>query len=234
MKRVFMSVNDCKPGMTIAEDIYNEYGAVIIPEGTILEEYAIERVKKLGLVRIRMYDSTGEMIEASGTDLFRAQYKENLNTVKGVLHDISAGKQIDSQRVDQTTRSILSRINENREIVSCLSEMRTIDEYLYSHSLNVALLCMLIGKWLKFDYTKLKSLITSGFLHDIGKSRIAADILNKPGPLSDEEYAHHQIREHLHRSCFSKRIEDKRSDMKDHGVLKKNYAKSYSKTTSNK
>lgn len=194
MKRVFMSVNDCKPGMTIAEDIYNEYGAVIIPEGTILEEYAIERVKKLGLVRIRMYDSTGEMIEASGTDLFRAQYKENLNTVKGVLHDISAGKQIDSQRVDQTTRSILSRINENREIVSCLSEMRTIDEYLYSHSLNVALLCMLIGKWLKFDYTKLKSLITSGFLHDIGKSRIAADILNKPGSLSDEEYE--EIKKH--------------------------------------
>ncbi len=188
MKRVFVSVNDCKPGMKIAEDIYNEYGAVILPDGTVLESYIIERVKKLGLVKLRIYDDTGEMIQVSGSELFRAQYKENLNTVKSVLHDISTGKQIDSQRVDQTTNSILSRINENSEIVACINEMRTTDEYLYSHSVNVALLCMLIGKWLKFDYIKLKSLITAGFLHDLGKSRIPAEILNKPGSLTSEEY----------------------------------------------
>jgi HD-GYP domain-containing protein (c-di-GMP phosphodiesterase class II) len=174
--------------MRIAEDIYNEYGAIIIPDGTVLEDYVIEHIKKLGINKIRVYDNTGEMIEVSGADLFRAQYKENLNAVKSVLHDISAGRQIDSQSVDQTTRSILSRINENNEIVSCLNEMRSTGEYLYSHSVNVALLCMLIGKWLKFDYMKLKSLITAGFLHDIGKTRIAPEILNKPGPLSIEEF----------------------------------------------
>lgn len=188
MIRVFVSINDCKPGMKIAEDIYNEYGAVIIPDGTVLEGYAYERIKKLGIVRVRIYDDSNKMIEVSGSDLFRAQYKENLNAVKSVLHDISTGKQIDSQRVDQTTDSILSRINENSEIVSCINEMRTTDEYLYSHSVNVALLCMLIGKWLKFDYKKLKSLITAGFLHDLGKSRIPPEILNKPGALSKEEY----------------------------------------------
>ncbi len=188
MRRVFIGISDCKPGMTIAEDIYNEYGAVIITEGTVLEEYIIERIRKLGIERLRVYDETGEMVEVSESELFRAQYRESVNTVKSILHDISAGKQIDTPRVDQTTKSILSRINENRAIVSCLNEMRSSGEYLYSHSLNVALLCMLIGKWLKFDYLKLKSLITAGFLHDIGKIRIPAEILNKPGPLSGEEF----------------------------------------------
>ncbi len=188
MKRVFVSVDDCIPGLRIAEDIYNDYGAIIVPDGSVLEGYVIERIKKLGLVRVRVYDETGEMIQVSGTDLFRAQYKESLNAVKSILHDISTGKRIDSQQVDQTTSSILSRINENSEIVACINEMRTTGEYLYSHSVNVALLCMLIGKWLKFDYIKLKSLISAGFLHDLGKSRIPAEILNKPGPLTDDEF----------------------------------------------
>jgi putative nucleotidyltransferase with HDIG domain len=194
MKRVFVSVDDCRTGMTIAEDIYNEYGALIIPDGTILDEYIIERIRKLGIVRIRMYDEAGELTQASGIDHFRERYDENLRTVKGILNDISQGKQIDIQRVDQTTASILSGINQNSEIVSCLSEMRSTDEYLYSHSINVALLCMLIGKWMKFDYLKLKSLITAGFLHDIGKCRISAEILNKPGPLSHEEFE--QVKKH--------------------------------------
>jgi putative nucleotidyltransferase with HDIG domain len=194
MRRVFVGINDCKSGMTVAEDIYNEYGAVMIPEGTVLEEYIIDRIKRLGIERLRIYDETGEMVEVSGSELFRAQYRENVATVKSVLHDISAGKQIDTQRIDQTTRSILARINENSEIVSCLNEMRSTDEYLYSHSVNVALLCMLIGKWMKFDYLKLRALTTAGFLHDIGKSRIPDEILNKPGPLTDEEFE--EIKKH--------------------------------------
>ncbi len=188
MKKVFVSVNNCKPGMKVADDIYNEYGAIVIPEGTILERFIIERISKLGIERIRIYNSTGEMIEANSHDLFMAQYNENLNAVKSVLHDISTGKAVEPQRVEQTTRSILSRINENSEIVGCINELRGTGEYIYTHSVNVALLCMLIGKWLKFDYIKLKSLVTAGFLHDVGKSKILSEILDKPSALSAEEY----------------------------------------------
>lgn len=188
MKKVFVSIFECKPGMRIAEDIFNEYGAIIIADGTVLDDYLIERIIDLGIHRVRIYDTEGNVIEVSNSELFRAQYNENVDSVKNILHDISNGKKIDTERMNHATRSILSRINENRDIVNCISEMRAAGEYLYTHSINVSLLSMLMGKWLKYDFGKLRSLVTAGFLHDIGKCKVPQEILNKPGKLEEEEF----------------------------------------------
>lgn len=194
MRKVFVSVNDCIPGMQIAENVFNEYGAVVVAEDTILDEYIISKIIGLGLIKIKVIDYNDDMIVVSGTELFRAQYNENINTIKSILHDISTGKEIDTSRVNQATDSIITRINENRDIVTCINEMREADEYLYTHSINVSLLAMLIGKWLKYDYYSIKSLVSAGFLHDIGKSKISQDILNKPGTLSKDEFE--EIKKH--------------------------------------
>ena len=194
MRKVFISVQDCQPGMAIAEDIYNEYGAMVVTEGTVLDGYILSRIRELGLVKVKIYEENEEMIVAGGAELFRAQYNENISNVKHLLHDISTGKEVDSQKVSLVTNSLLSRINENRDIVNCMNEMRTTDEYLYTHSINVSLLSMLIGKWLKYDYKKVKALVTAGFLHDIGKGRISPEILNKPDALTDNEFE--EIKKH--------------------------------------
>lgn len=194
MKKVFVSVQNCKPGMRVAEDIYNEYGAVIVTENMILDEYIIDRIRNLDLVSIKVYEDADNTITAGSKELFRAQYNENMDMVKSILRDISAGKEVDAENVNKVTDSILARINENRDIVDCINELRTVDKYLYTHSINVSLLVMLIGKWLKYDYKKIKSLVISGFLHDIGKSKISQYILNKPGPLSSEEFE--EIKKH--------------------------------------
>jgi putative nucleotidyltransferase with HDIG domain len=188
MKKVFVSVNDCKPGMQIAENIYNEYGAVVVAENTVLDNFIIDRIQNLGLIKIKVNDYNDDIIVVSGTELFRAQYNENLNVVKNILHDISTGKQINPEKLNNATDSIVTRINENRDIVSCINQMREADEYTYTHSVNVSLLCMLIGKWLKYDFYTIKSLVSAGLLHDIGKGKVSSEILNKPGPLTKEEF----------------------------------------------
>jgi len=188
MKIVFKSVNDCTPGTQIAETIFNDYGAVIVAENTILDEYLIIMIKRLGFIRIKIYDTTEETIVASGTELFKAQYTEDANLVKSILHDISIGKDLDIAKVNEVSDSIISRINENRDIMECINQMRTADEYTYSHSVNVSLLCMLIGKWMKFDYAKVKTLVNAGLLHDVGKGKIPMELLNKPGALTKSEF----------------------------------------------
>ena len=188
MRKVFVSVNDCKPGVQIAESIFNEYGAILVVENTILDEYILSKIKDLGLVKIKVIDYNNDMVIVSGTELFKAQYNENLNTVKNILYDLSSGKSVDYNMVNHATDSIINRINENRDIVTCINDMREVDDYLYTHSINVSLLVMLIGKWLKYDYYRIKSLVTAGFLHDIGKSKISAEILNKPGSLNTVEF----------------------------------------------
>jgi putative nucleotidyltransferase with HDIG domain len=72
-------------------------------------------------------------------------------------------------------------------VVANLSRIRSHNEYTFNHSLNVAILCGLIGKWLGYSGQVLKDLILAGLLHDIGKALTPLEILNKPGKLTMDE-----------------------------------------------
>lgn len=80
------------------------------------------------------------------------------------------------------------------ELFDMLYNMRTISDSVYAHCLNVALISRMIGRWLKLPSHDLDVLTLSGLLHDIGKLKVPDEILNKPGFLTDEEFA--QIRQH--------------------------------------
>ncbi len=69
-----------------------------------------------------------------------------------------------------------------------LHNLRSVDDSIYAHCLNVALIARTIGKWLKIPAEDLETLTLSGLLHDIGKALIPDDLLNKQGKLTDEEY----------------------------------------------
>ena len=75
-----------------------------------------------------------------------------------------------------------------------LYNMRTVADSVYAHSLNVALISRMIGRWLRFERHDLDILTLAGLMHDIGKLLIPSDILNKPGSLTDEEFA--KIKQH--------------------------------------
>ena len=67
--------------------------------------------------------------------------------------------------------------------------MRSVDDSIYAHSLNVALITGMLGKWLKMSKEDFDLLILAALLHDIGKAKIPPEILNKPGKYTDEEFA---------------------------------------------
>ena len=98
----------------------------------------------------------------------------------GVLVD--AGKVL-AQEVQKVPQILLS-----------LSELHSLDEYTFVHSLNVSLLAGFIAKRMAPEDQELIEVITiGGLLHDLGKSRISLDILNKPGRLSEEEFQKIQV-----------------------------------------
>jgi putative nucleotidyltransferase with HDIG domain len=63
-----------------------------------------------------------------------------------------------------------------------------MDGYTYTHSINTAFYAMLIAKWLKLPGKNIREVIEAGLLHDIGKAKVPERILNKPGPLTKDEY----------------------------------------------
>lgn len=74
-------------------------------------------------------------------------------------------------------------------IFDMLHNMPVHDDSIYEHSMNVALISATIGKWLKLPETDINGLLLAGLLHDLGKTEIPAELLNKRGRLTDEEFA---------------------------------------------
>ena len=64
-----------------------------------------------------------------------------------------------------------------------LHNMRSVEDSVYAHSLNVSLISRRLGRWLKFSPEELDTLTLAGALHDIGKLKIPAEVLNKPGKI---------------------------------------------------
>lgn len=70
------------------------------------------------------------------------------------------------------------------------------DFYTYDHSINVSMYCILIYQYLKpeAEREEIVNAGLSGLLHDLGKIKIPTHIINKPGKLTDEEFA--EIKKH--------------------------------------
>lgn len=186
MGKSFVYLSDLVSGMKTAETILNEYGAIVISEGTVLDDNLIIKLKNMGVYRLQIFDEQHVKVETN--DVFQKRYDENVRKVKEVICDISNGKDLNSSKIDNLVDTVLERVEERSDIVSCLNQIRGADEYTYSHSVNVSLISMLIGRWMKLDKEKVRLLVQAGLLHDIGKTKVPLEVLNKPGKLTKEEF----------------------------------------------
>ena len=69
-----------------------------------------------------------------------------------------------------------------------ISKITNKDYYTYTHSVNVGLYCMTYGVKIKMNHDEVRTLGLGGMLHDVGKSQISNDILNKKGLLTPQEF----------------------------------------------
>lgn len=95
---------------------------------------------------------------------------------------------LDTDDLLEQTVKLFNSCKTSLELFDMLHNMRAYDDSTYAHSLNVALICRRIGKWLKVDAATLDTLTLCGLLHDIGKLKIPDEILNKPDKYTDEEF----------------------------------------------
>ena len=189
MRMVEKVISECSEGDILAADVFNINGVTLVAKGTVINEYIKERLIDLGIESIRICN-TSVAFENSSTpyDKFKKNYKGAILNTKNMLHDLTSGKPLDYQKVSLITSQIYKNINENDSIIRFMSEIRSSDEYTYTHCVNTAFYSMLIANWLKLSDHEINKVIQSGLLHDIGKSKIPSQILCKGGILTKEEF----------------------------------------------
>jgi|BioPla2DNA2_1021312.scaffolds.fasta_scaffold01002_25 putative nucleotidyltransferase with HDIG domain len=180
--------------MAVAETVVNDYGGIVVSEGTILDEHIIQKLSNLNLSKIKIICDEDRIPVHEPEENFSVQYNDNIDYVKDILNDLGMGNSIDMKKLNNVADSVVISAGKKKDVVRCLNQIKSTDDYLYAHSVNVSLLSMLLGKWLGLDTEEIMKLVQAGLLHDIGKIKVAPEILNKPGKLTKEEYE--EIKKH--------------------------------------
>ncbi|MEE9542374.1 MAG: HD-GYP domain-containing protein [Thermodesulfobacteriota bacterium] len=115
--------------------------------------------------------------------------KRDAQTVAGdLLSEVRAGKGIEPGKAKDVVDSMVDSVFNNQDALLSLSRLKDYDNYTFTHSVNVSILALALGRRLNFSRDDLGMLGMGGILHDVGKMLVPDNILNKPGVLTEKEF----------------------------------------------
>ncbi len=116
-------------------------------------------------------------------------HKQAHSVVKSVLQDVRLGRAVQLDAVEEVVEAITESVLRNAGALVGLSAIKDKDEYTFLHSVSVCTLMVTFAKNLGFSPDMIRLAGVGGLLHDTGKMKVPNEILNKPGRLTDEEFA---------------------------------------------
>ncbi|WP_326539225.1 HD-GYP domain-containing protein [Pseudorhodoferax sp.] len=114
------------------------------------------------------------------------QARECITTV---FEEARMGRLTDSSAARGLVEDVCDSVLRNPGALISLARLKTADSYTYMHSVAVCALMVALAAQLGLDEQQTRDAGLAGLLHDIGKAKVPLDILNKPGKLTDEEFA---------------------------------------------
>jgi len=115
-------------------------------------------------------------------------YARSVAVTKEVINSIRMGRTANVKKVKRAVQAIVDQVLNNEASLVGLTTLRDYDEYTFTHSVNVSIFSVALGRKLGFSKLQLYDLGMAALFHDVGKSRVPLEILNKQGGLSDEEW----------------------------------------------
>jgi HD-GYP domain-containing protein (c-di-GMP phosphodiesterase class II) len=181
-----VSINSLKPDMELAEPIKSNGRRLLSAGCSNLNRYK-DRLENLGIHYVYIDDEISKDIEVNSV-INNKTKDESKKMIKETFKNVSIGKKMDSQAVKDGVTNMVKDIFNNDEVLANLIDLKNDNDYTFGHSINVGAISLVIGKALGYNRKKLIKLGTGACLHDIGKTKIPDEILNKPGKLTDKEY----------------------------------------------
>ncbi|HEX2781328.1 MAG TPA: HD domain-containing phosphohydrolase, partial [Gemmatimonadaceae bacterium] len=115
-------------------------------------------------------------------------YSQSVAVTKDLVHSVRVGRSPNIKKIKRVVQTIVDQILNEETSLMGLTTIRDYDEYTFTHSVNVCIFSVALGKRLGLGKVQLYDLGMAALFHDIGKSRVPAEIINKPSGLSDDEW----------------------------------------------
>lgn len=185
-----------KSGDILGKTLYNNSGGMLLREGTILNSNLITKLEKFGCFSLYITDrySEEEIEEVIKPRTLRRIHKLK-SELENIIIDFNKGNKVDAKKinnnigdVNKIIEEIIHDVVKSKSILEDLLNISVYDDYTLNHSLNVMMLSTVIAKDKSFTMEEIKKLALGCLYHDIGKTFLPIEIINKPSNLTDEEF----------------------------------------------
>lgn len=182
-----VNINELQNEEILAREIRDIDGRMLLAKGIRLKPSYLNKLNEIGLSNVYIEDGISEGIEEEVTLCHETKSRAML-VVKNEMSRFVRTREVNYEEIDRMVSTILEDVLANKTGLINLKDMWLKDEYLFSHSVNVCTLSVLLARRLGTETDKLKHIGIGGMLHDFGKMLVPDEIVKKPGKLTGEEY----------------------------------------------
>ena len=216
--KISLKLEDVKIGMILGEDLFDNHGRLMFSKNLKIDSLMIKKINELFFeenfqIKInseKPYKEIADLLEVksenksiNGKEIKNiSKYKQEIsrefdefhNDMKSLFIEL---EQNSSNNLKDDFRKFLNKINNrlmnnalitDMDLINEVVKEQKVEDYLFNHSVNVAIIGNLIGKWFDLGKEDIKILTLGGLVHDIGKVKIDKKILDKPEKLTEEEF----------------------------------------------
>jgi len=181
-----LSINRLQEGDILGRTIYTNDGRVLLGRGMSLTKSYIERLKTLGISILYIDDEESKDIVVE--DVISEEHRrEAMASLDNAVQAVKVGKDFDGFNVKKNIDNIIQDVLFQKDIFIGLADMRTYDNQIFAHSVNVCVLSTVLGKALGLERESLEGLAIGALFHDIGTVKLPKKLLNKREPFTPEE-----------------------------------------------
>ncbi len=180
-----LSTKYIRPGMKLMRPVFGPNGELLLQRGVVLTAQYIMSLRQRGVLTVDV-EGPKEIDEEYREVLEDEVRQDVMNTVREWTFN---SRQTSVQRVIKKVEMIVDEILNGKGVVGNLTEICSVDMYTYAHSVDVCVLSLTMGIQMGYKREALMRLGVGSILHDLGKSRVPPEILNKPGKLTPVEFA---------------------------------------------
>lgn len=174
----FVKIEDLRDGMRIARPIYSKKGVLLFERGSKLNDKGIDSIRNFGLLGLFVLEPAEPIPPMTQADIDFERFQ--------TVHAFSVQDELNymlAQRRPSKLLNIVADITKNygnqENKINFVQSLRTKEDYIFRHSLNVAMLCALIGHKYNMRMDDLNDTIQSAIVHDIGRLTAPAELLDK-------------------------------------------------------
>ncbi len=162
-------------------------GADVEPgEASVEEEEAVYQAEVVAAREASPPEKTSIEQEMQQAAKICAKARE---AVVSMFQEARMGKAIVAEQAQSLVEEISNSVLRNPGALISLARLKTADDYTYMHSVAVCALMIALARQMGVDEADIRDIGMAGLLHDVGKMAMPMDVLNKPGKLTDAEFA---------------------------------------------